>query len=186
VAWAAGFQPWAVLDTDGASGGRLGRLIEGLAEERLRLGVYLERGSALVFDPRSPRLVARGSDGVIVLDLSNARRQADALREARLSRLAAGDAWVRRGREGIPAPGSRPARVEDRAEEVRVDDVLSARTLAGALSAWAREPVPRRLTVRDDLCALTVEVDEDAAVWVREGGGAGLAHLAFALEWNRP
>ncbi len=181
-AWAAGFQPWAIRDTHGAAGGRLERLVRVLIDERLRLGVWLEPRSALVFDAAAARFVARGEDGVLLLDLRNARRKETALYRARLSRLGPGDAWVRRLHAVSPAAGGSEAEVEDRSERRSVDDVFAVDALVEALAAFDSAVVPRRLILDDGLRLLTLEVDEDAVVWRRETGRTTLAHLALDVE----
>ena len=186
TAWSAGFQPWAVLDTEGAAGGSIGRLARVLVDDRLRLGVFLERESALVFDAAGQRFVARARGGVLVLDLRTSRRKQDALRGARFSRLLAGDAWVRRARRVVPYRGTPEAAVEDRTETVRVEHAFDARALFAALAVFDTAPVPARLVVEDGQRALTLEVDSNASVHPREGAGATLAGLAFDLEWTRP
>jgi cyanophycinase-like exopeptidase len=184
--WAAGFQPWAVLDSEGASAGGLERLVRVLIDERLRLGVLVESRGALVYDAPGARFVARGAGGVLVLDLRNARRREEALLGARLSRLRAGDAWIRRFRTLTPARGASEATVEERAEERSVDDVLALAALTEALTVFDAPAVPRRLVLVDARRTLTLEVDDDADVWRHEPGGTSLATLALDLEPRRP
>jgi hypothetical protein len=185
AAWAAGFQPWAILDTAGAAAGRIERLVRVLIDERLRLGVMLEARSALVYDPPGARLVARGEDGVLILDLRTSRRRDDALYGARLTRLRPGDSWVRRLR-AMPTPVDASEAEIDQREERRVDDVFSLTTLIEALSAFDESPAPRQLALDDGQRVLTLSIDDDAQVWHRDSGVTSLDRLTLDLTPSRP
>jgi cyanophycinase-like exopeptidase len=110
VAWGLGFQPWAVLDDAPRARGSVERLLEVLVEERLRLGFWLGERAALVVDRARGRIVARGEGACVVIDPRSSRSSPGSLRGARVTLLAAGDAWRRRDRIAELPQAHPPAR----------------------------------------------------------------------------
>ncbi|HUR27540.1 MAG TPA: hypothetical protein VM509_05090 [Planctomycetota bacterium] len=81
------------VDTHARSGGSLLRLLSTLIENHEEHGMLLGARSVLCCDVETRDWSALGTDPVIFLDLSEARRRAESVERARLSVLAAGDGW---------------------------------------------------------------------------------------------
>ncbi len=155
-----GFQPWFLLDTAERSSGRIERLLEALLGGDLDLALYLGARSAVVADTGRGRLIVRGTEPVILIDVSRARRDRRGFRGARWSFLGAGASWDvrRRTLESARAQGP-PA---DGITELRREGALDAQALVEWVLAPSAHSV-RRWHLEAQGSTLSLATDEDSS-----------------------
>ena len=138
------------------------RLLAMLCTRGARGGVFLGRDAALLAggEPGAARGDFRVLAGcVLVLDLRRARRSSTWLLGARLSLLAAGDAWS--ARAPCRASSAEPA-ASGPLERARAADALDAAALGGALERFGQSGAPRAIELADERTAVVLALDEDA------------------------
>jgi len=151
------YQPWAMLDTEGRSGGDLRRMLRSVCNERIELALYLPSSAALAVDVTRSRFTVRGTGIVTIADAKRVRRLRDRVEGVRLARLPAGTAWDASERR-VALEGERAADEGPQDERtLQVDDVFDAAGLSElpelpprAGSRWIRADRERQLELAFD------------------------------------
>jgi len=178
TAYGMGLAAGALIDTAGRSQARWQRLYEAMEAQRPRLSLYLDSQAAARFEDHGERLLSGGTQPLWIFDLRRERRRRHGPFEARLTRLAAGDAWNRRARRVTPVEGSRPAEAGERSRTLDCEDVFDPTVLDQLLAV---RPLPRRWVARDANFELELEWDRRSQVWTRDGAVTSVSDLRLEL-----
>jgi cyanophycinase-like exopeptidase len=151
------YQPWAMLDTEGRSGGDLRRLLRSVCNERIELALYLPASAALAVDVTRSQLTVRGEGIVTIVDAKRVRRLRDRVEGVRLARLPTGTVWDAAERR-IALEGELAAEAEPQDERtLQVDDVFDSSGLTELSEIppriggrWVRVDRERRLELSFD------------------------------------
>jgi cyanophycinase-like exopeptidase len=153
-----GYQPWALVESEGRSAGSLRRLLRSICNDRIELALYLPAHSALAVEVSEARFTVRGTGAVTIADARRARRLRDRVQGVRLARLPPGAAWDASKRQvesegDPPADAIRPAglpalRVDDLFDPLGLSELPERPPRAG--SRWVRDDGARQLELRFD------------------------------------
>ncbi len=177
-----GFQPWCLVDSAQRASGRLERLMRVLSRGDLDFGLYLGARSAVVADLRNGCLGVRGTEAVILIDASRARRDRSGLLGARWSFLSPGAAWSVRPRGIAGGTALQPGPSEP--TEQPVEDVFDVPSLLQLVLAPSTEPAQGWRLASGGFRLLLVSDEDSARLQGTAAGAHSLARLRGDLRWE--